>query len=539
MDKPALRERVDEIFRNLRQDSSKYFKELKKLLKEAEQAEDIYIVGKVNLQLAICYFDLGYRDSILHHAVKAVDIFESMNDRAMLGRSYNVLGLAYRAQGNYLRAIEFYNRALEMIRGLKKPGIRKDIMQNNIAECYYLMGEHEKSIKLLKDCLSSVRHKTPNDHVNAVIYAINLSDAYEGLEQYKKSLDALDAVEESVQLLVRDVLLWGYYARRCCVLYKNGNMAEGERYADLTIEAVNTGYDSYEFHRDFEKIAMLEIQAGDCRRAQCFADILTQYAEVNGHTIDLIISKRVQAKICDFRGEQVRALALYRELNSLYEQRMREQNEMQYESQKNAEAASREIGKLMKKIRISEEKAERDPLTGLMNRSALVTVTNSFIQTAKDKGKKLGGVFLDIDFFKEYNDTYGHAAGDEAIKFIARVCLEEETASVKFFRYGGDEYFGIVLGCDDRAMEQLALRIREKVYKSGFAHIKNPNGQRLTVSIGVVNVDMKESQETVLDVIQYADKALYHAKDAGKNTAFAFYAMPNGEHTYKQITAGP
>lgn len=537
MENPDLRKRVNEIFKLMRQDSSRFLKELKKLLKEAEKSEDIYVVGRINLQLAICYFDLGYRDKILHHAVKAVDIFESMNDHPMLGRSYNVLGLAYRAQGNYLRAIEFYNRALEMVRGMKKPSIRRDVMMNNIAECYYLMGEHEKSIKLLKECLSSVHRRKPDDHVHAVIYTINLSDAYEGLEEYKKSLEALDAVATNVELLARDVLLWGYYARRCCVLYKNNDLAEGERYADLTIEAVNTGYDSYEFHRDFEKIAMLEIQSGDYRRAQCFADILTKYANDNGHTIDLIVSKRVQAKICDSSGEHDRALSLYRDLNSLYEKRMREQNEMQYESQKNAEAASREIGKLMKKIRISEEKAERDPLTGLMNRSALVSVTNSFIQTAKEKGKKLGGVFLDIDFFKEYNDTYGHAAGDEAIKYIARVCMEEETASVKFFRYGGDEYFGIVLGLDDRSMERLALRISEKVHNSGLAHVKNPNGQRLTVSIGVVNVDMKESDRTVLDVIQFADKALYHAKDAGKDRAFSIDIMPNDEHTYQLICA--
>ena len=537
MNKSTLRDRFNQVIKEFKQDGSRLVKELRKLLKEAENAEDVYIVGRLNLQLSIAYFDLGIRNRILPHAVKAVDIFEKMDDRTMLARSYNLLGIAYLAQENYQRAIDSYNRALATIKGQKKPGIRRDVMLNNIAECYYLMGEYQKSIRLMKQCLSLIRTKYPEDHISAVIYGINLSDGYEGMEQYEKSIEVLDDVKADADILERDVLLWGYYARRCCALYKLGSMEEAERYADLTIEAVNNGYDSYEFHRDFEKIATMEIKDCDYKRAQSFADILLKYADENGHTLDLIISKRVQAKIFYAMGDMERALGLFVELNDLYEKRMQEENAMQYESQRNAEVASREISKLMQRIRDSEEKAERDPLTGLMNRSALVSISNEFIQKAKEHGKKLGGVFLDIDYFKEYNDTYGHAEGDEAIKFIADICKGEENASVKFFRYGGDEYFGAVLDYDDKALEDLALRIAEKIRAAGLAHVKNPNGHRLTVSIGIVNVDMKESDETILDIIKYADKALYHAKDRGKDDVFAYYVLSASEHEYRRIVA--
>lgn len=150
---------------------------------------------------------------------------------------------------------------------------------------------------------------------------------------------------------------------------------------------------------------------------------------------------------------------LYKELNDLYELWMKEQKAIQYEAQKSVESAGREISKLMKKAQISQEKAERDPLTGLMNRSALLSVTNSFFQKAREKESKLGAIFFDIDFFKGYNDTYGNAEGDEVIKLIAKVCMAEENAAVKFFRYGGDELFGVVLGASDEELEKLALRI--------------------------------------------------------------------------------
>ena len=535
MDSATLKERLALVVKEARNDASRYLKELKKLLKAAEEAEDAYHIGKINLYLSICYFDLGIRGKIMPHAIKAVSIYKGMDDSDMLARSYNVLGIAQLAQGNYQLAISSYNKALEQIRGKKKPGIRRDVMLNNIAECYYQMGEYQRGARLMRECLAVLREKRPDDHISTVIYGINLSDDYEGLGDYQKALGVLDEIKADADMLRRDVLLWGYYARRCCVLYKLGNLEEGEMYADMAIEAVNTGYDSYEFHRDFEKIALQEVKVGDYKRAQSFADILTKYADENDHTLDRIISKRVQANICYAQGDEGRALVLYRELNDLYDKRIKEENAMQYESQKNAEAASREITKLMKKIRESEERAARDPLTKLMNRSALVSVTTEFIQNARIHGKKLGGVFLDIDYFKEFNDTYGHAIGDEAIKYIAKACLEEENESTRFFRYGGDEFFGIVLGCEDEELDTLALRLSEKIHASGLVHIKNPRGQRLTVSIGIVNVDMKSSEDTVLDIIKYADKALYYAKDQGKDVIFAYRGMDDSEHEYRQV----
>lgn len=536
MSKSVLDERVEQIIQNTKKDYARREKELKKLLKEAEKAEDIYVVGKISMHLAMCYFELGNRVEILPHACKAVGIFENTDEHTMLARSYNLLGIAYGAQENFQQSLACYNKALDTIRGRRKPGLRREIILNNIAESYYQMGEYQKSIQIMKGCLSSCKRKTPDNHVSISIYGMNLSDLYESMDDFQKSIEILDEIHPSVKELGEDSLTYGYYARRSCVLYKLGDREDGGKYADLALKGVEANFDSYEFHRDFEKIASLEVQFGDCERAQRFADVLTDYACANGHTLDLIISKRVQATICDARGEKDRALELYKDLNDLYEKRVSEQNGMQYESQKNAEAASREITKLMKKIRISEEKAERDPLTGLMNRSALVTVTNEFIQNAREKGRKLGGIFLDIDFFKEFNDTYGHAAGDEAIKLIAKVCMAEESSTVKFFRYGGDEYFGIVLGHKDEALDQIALRISETVRGSGVAHIKNPNGQHLTVSVGVVNVNMKESDNTILDIIKYADKALYHAKDYGKDAVFAFRIGANAEHVYKQIS---
>ena len=537
MNRSDLEAREKQILREFKRGTKPFLKELKRFLKEAEGTGDLYYIGRINLSIAICYFDLGNRNYILPYAVKAADVFEKLNDRNRLASSYNVVGLAYRAIGNYSRAIEYYDMTLVTIRGMRKPIARRDVMISNIAESCFLMGEYKDSARMLRSCVSVIRTKHPEDHVSAVIFAINLSDAYEGQGKLGQALETLEAAEKNVELLDRDVLRWGYYARKCCVLYKLGRREDAEHYADLTIDAVTNGYDSYEFHRDFEKIAQQEVQAGDFKRAQCFSDILTDYATNNKNTIDLIISKRVQLCICEARGQQERSVSLAKELNALYENRLNEQNYMQYESRKRAEGASREIASLMKKIRVSEEKAERDALTGLMNRAALVSVTNEFIQKAKSSGKKLGGVFLDIDYFKEFNDTYGHAAGDDAIRVVADACMAEESNTIKFFRYGGDEFFGLVLGHKDAELEALGHRIAERIRSSGIRHEKNPNCRRLTVSVGVANVNMKQASSTMLDIIKYSDNALYHAKDSGRDAIFAFQAVSESEQVFRRVTA--
>ena len=80
-----------------------------------------------------------------------------------------------------------------------------------------------------------------------------------------------------------------------------------------------------------------------------------------------------------------------------------------------------------------------------------------------------------------------------------------------------------------------ANRISENVRNSGVVHAENPNGHRLTVSIGIVNADVYSSQDTILDILKYADKALYHAKNSGKDDVFAYVKMPNSQHEFKRI----
>ena len=534
MKKLTLIECVDQVNKTYRDDPFRRAKELNKLLRSADKSGDVYTIGLINLYLSICVFDQGRRGRMLSYAYKAVSIFEKFNDH-LLARSYNLLGIAYAGNGSYQNAIAAYQKAIHLVRGKKNPSVRKETLMNNIGDAYFQMGAFHKSLRISLSCLSNCQKKNPDNHRAIVLYGVNCSDNYCSLCRFQNAKAVLETIAPNAEQLNKSTILCAYYTRKSYVLYQLGDVDGGAKYADIVLDLIHAKFDTYEFHYYIEQIATSQIKFGDMERARHFSDILTKYAAENEHSTDQITAKRVEALISYASGDHNHTLELYKEISAHYEDLLNENKIIQYESQKSVDEAQTEIGKLMQTIRVSEEKAERDPLTGLMNRSALVSVTTEFIQTAKEKGKKIGGIFLDIDYFKEFNDTYGHAEGDVAIKLIAEICMEEESEVVKFFRYGGDEYFGIALGFNDEELEKLALQLHEKIRSSGVSHVKNPNGQRLTVSIGIVNIDMNSSDETVLDIINFADNALYHAKDRGKDDVFSYCILPNSEHVFKRV----
>jgi two-component system, cell cycle response regulator len=164
-----------------------------------------------------------------------------------------------------------------------------------------------------------------------------------------------------------------------------------------------------------------------------------------------------------------------------------------------------------------------DRLTGMFSRAYIEEyLGNEVLRTARAKGA-LVVAMLDVDRFKQFNDTYGHAAGDAALKQVARALQEALRRTDIVARYGGEEVLIVLPATTLQAAMDKLDEVRVRI---GLTDIKLPRGgtARVTVSIGVAAWD--QDGRVVDALLDLADKRLYAAKDAGRNRVFGPAEMP-------------
>ncbi len=165
--------------------------------------------------------------------------------------------------------------------------------------------------------------------------------------------------------------------------------------------------------------------------------------------------------------------------------------------------------------------ATTDPLTGLANRRHFLELAELELKRLRRYGGTLALIMLDADHFKQINDVYGHAAGDEALRHLAVVVGTELRDTDLFGRLGGEEFAVLLPGTTLEAATEVAERLRHAVASQPV--VAGPLSLPLTISLGVVSCDPEESIDHSLN---RADQALYQSKAAGRNkvTAVALVA---------------
>jgi len=164
-----------------------------------------------------------------------------------------------------------------------------------------------------------------------------------------------------------------------------------------------------------------------------------------------------------------------------------------------------------------EELSFKDALTGVYNRRMFDSVMEVEWANAKRNHQPLSLLMLDIDYFKQYNDHYGHIHGDECLKLVAKALSNVGTRSRDFFaRFGGEEFIIVLPETDAAAANMIAERCRSLIFKAQIPHEKSLVSQILTVSIGVSTIIPAHSDQAI-DLIAKVDRQLYQAKEKGRN----------------------
>ena len=175
----------------------------------------------------------------------------------------------------------------------------------------------------------------------------------------------------------------------------------------------------------------------------------------------------------------------------------------------------RRYEKRLKKINNKLEKlSSLDSLTKLYNRRHFEKLLKEFWQKSKEENSSLGFLIFDIDYFKQLNDNYGHLEGDKALVEISKTLKEYVNSDVKFGRFGGDEFLGVVRNPNKEELLQMGKDIMDKVMDK---KIKVPNSTNgiLTVTMGITLVN-PNNLRNIDEMFAKADEALYIGKEKGK-----------------------
>lgn len=211
------------------------------------------------------------------------------------------------------------------------------------------------------------------------------------------------------------------------------------------------------------------------------------------------LSREFNSMLVMIESNNTELLRLNAELTSKHQKVLEIQNELQ--------SANAELKRL----------SEHDPLTGLSNRLALEKKLEQAWEILSRTGDPLTVMLVDIDYFKLYNDRYGHQAGDEALRLVAAALTGAvQRKSDMAARYGGEEFILVLPGTEPGDAMEIAASIRESIIAADIKHDSSTIESFLTISIGISSV-VPGSHLAMDSLIGAADRALYKVKRSGRN----------------------
>jgi len=168
-----------------------------------------------------------------------------------------------------------------------------------------------------------------------------------------------------------------------------------------------------------------------------------------------------------------------------------------------------------------EELSFRDGLTGVANRRRFDAIIELEWSNARRNRQPLSLLMMDIDYFKQYNDRYGHLEGDACLKHVARILNSAATRARDLLaRFGGEEFVLVLPETDETAAGKLAARCRELILAERIPHESSPIGSALTISVGAGTM-IPGHDDALRPFIDAVDKRLYQAKQRGRDRIVA------------------
>lgn len=497
----------------------------RELLEYGENINDSRLIGFAYYHMAETYYMLNEVDKVFLHITKSLEYLVRGEMWNEVAQAYNILAIMALNRGNAPFALDYYISGLSYAEKYNLSKVRY-IINLNIGNLYISYGEYRQALKYFEESKKYFEECSADPDVNpidrAVIY-ISIGTCY--LE-----MDSTDAAENIEKLVMSEKMLemgtmekiymYCYQAR----LYnKLGNELKRDKYIKLVSEVMSDNLMILDMFSDLYAYAEMLLDIENYDELWSFLQILEKLAKkgriINQEKQILGIKIKYYKKTKD-RSGYLQAAGLYYEMCELSEKDNRSMINTMLDVRFSLEEAKRRQKETENENQYLHLKSETDPLTGISNRYRFNTMAEMVLNRAVKEGKMIGMEILDIDYFKEFNDNYGHQAGDECIIQIADAVKNMESmGNVYSARYGGDEFVIIYEGYDMENVEQMAYDLKQSVMQKAISHEFSKVMPIVTVSQGIC-CDIPTEKTRVWDYLHKADEMLYAGKKLSRNSIF-------------------
>jgi len=292
-----------------------------------------------------------------------------------------------------------------------------------------------------------------------------------------------------------------------------------------TVTGVSTGAEALAQNLPSFDIILSDYNLPDCLGIELLEQIKercrTPVIMVTGENVGQIAIDAIKRGATDYVvkvGDYLFTIPLVVQKNLTVAKVMRENDSLRQSLEQALAEVKDKNAQLEASLKRVEELAATDPLTGLYNRRHFGKVIDQLVAEAQRYGKDLSCVMIDMDGFKQLNDTFGHQMGDQLLMMAGKVISANMRRMDVAARYGGDEFVLLLPHANDVDAAQVAQRIREEFKQSAAALLKKPAVVSMSVGIGSLSQNKPAGGDQLIGA---ADAALYLAKESGRDRVIA------------------
>lgn len=494
----------------------------KELLRQAKSESDTVYTAKAFYYISLAYWRKGQIDKTMLNALRCLKYINSRTDPEVYVRINNILGNLYYLDQNHTLALEYYLQGLEIARQYKYDTLRINFMIN-IGSLYQNLNQHEKAIRYFTKAerLEEKSKKADSEfyRMKTSIY-LNFAISYLYLEKYEPAASYIAQAMECKEQLEEESLDFIVHCLWCRIQMKTGGQRQVKEQLSLLLETFLEKEEEIDYPQDIGEVYELLADMQEYQELDRMLLLFERYVKKQ-RAISLLLQAldlrlRYYKIIGDEDNYQKKCIEYY-ELNKIHTNEANEKRVKSIEMQivlRKQEKSIREGEKIKAHL---QKRSEEDPLTRLGNRYRLEKFYKKLMRRLNQYDRTLTVGIIDIDFFKKFNDYYGHIKGDECLRAIAHVIASfvEEQKGI-CVRYGGDEFVILVPEQNELSVRNLAENIREGVRKLEVPHEKSPLSPILTVSQGYY-IGIIDDTRQINDSIAKADESLYRVKEKSRD----------------------